>query len=323
MALYLSGCALTARRGAGYTRQVREKSNEVGRPIFGLCQTGRDRRSEREDGSHRTRVDLKLEQRENQEAVARPAGDGKTRFFVNEDKERYVRAMFAGIAPRYDLLNTILSFNQHKAWRRLAVRMAQVRPGDCCLDICTGTGDFAVDLARAVGPTGRVLGADFCEPMIRSGLGKIARAPGGRIAMMIANAEALPYASDRFDIATVGFGVRNVAHLERAVCEMARVIRPGGRVVILEFTRPRPSWYRPLVDFYLSAILPRIGGLISRREAYTYLPESMRTFVVREELAAIMERAGLRDIQMRDLNFGTVCIHLGTKATESPSHHSA
>lgn len=230
------------------------------------------------------------------------------------DKEKYVRAMFSDIAPKYDLLNSVLSFNQHKGWRRLAVHLARVRAGDHCLDVCTGTGDFAVDLARAVGETGRVAASDFCEPMVRNGLGKTGRASGAPIAMMVANAEALPYPSNAFDVVTVGFGVRNVAHLEQAVREMARVARPGGRVVILEFNRPRPVWYRPFIDFYLFHVLPRIGGLFQRKEAYTYLPESMKLFVSREELIAIMERVGLRDVEVRDLNFGTVCIHLGVKA---------
>ncbi len=233
------------------------------------------------------------------------------------DKERYVREMFAAIAPQYDRLNAILSFNQHKAWRRLTVRLAQVKAGDQCLDVCTGTGDFAVDLARTVGATGRVIGADFCEPMIRSGLDKTARTTGGPITMMVANAEALPYPAERFDVATVGFGIRNVAHIDRAVREMARVVKPGGRVAILEFNRPQNRWYKPFVDFYLFHVLPRIGGLLSRREAYTYLPESMKQFVSREELTAIMQQAGLRDIQVRDLNFGTVCIHLGTRPPDA------
>ena len=233
------------------------------------------------------------------------------------DKEPYVRDMFAAIAPQYDRLNAILSFNQHKAWRRLTVRLAGVKPGDHCLDVCTGTGDFAVDLARAVGAKGSVVGADFCEPMIRNGLDKTAQASAqtqyGPITMMVANAEALPYSAAQFDVVTVGFGVRNVAHLARAVCEMARVVKSGGRVAILEFNRPRPSWYKPFIDFYLFHILPWIGGRLSRREAYTYLPESMKRFVSREELVAVMEQAGLRDVQVRDLNFGTVCIHLGVK----------
>ena len=232
------------------------------------------------------------------------------------DKEHYVRDMFAAIAPQYDKLNAILSFNQHNAWRRLAVKMAGVKPGDTCLDVCTGTGAFAIDLSRTVGSKGQVIGADFCEPMIMNGLNNTARAslpPNGPITMMVANAECLPYPSDRFDAVTVGFGVRNVAHLDRAVSEMARVAKPGGRVAILEFNRPRDVWYKPFVDFYLFRVLPRIGGLLSRREAYTYLPESMKHFVSREVLVAVMEQAGLRDIQVRDLNFGTVCIHLGVK----------
>jgi demethylmenaquinone methyltransferase/2-methoxy-6-polyprenyl-1,4-benzoquinol methylase len=234
------------------------------------------------------------------------------------DKERYVRDMFAAIAPQYDRLNAILSFSRHKSWRRLAVRLAGVRPGDRCLDVCTGTGDFAIDLSNTVGPAGQVVGADFCEPMIRTGLPKTIRtglpdSNCGPITLMVANAESLPYPTAAFDAVTVGFGVRNVARLDRAVAEMARVVRPGGRVVILEFNRPRPSWYRPFIDFYLFRVLPRIGGLFSRREAYTYLPESMKQFVSRETLSEIMQTAGLRDVQVHDLNFGTVCIHLGTK----------
>ncbi len=238
------------------------------------------------------------------------------------DKETYVRAMFAGIAPQYDRMNALLSFNQHKAWRRLAVRLSGAKAGDPCLDVCTGTGDFAIDLAAAVGTTGRVIGADFCEPMIRSGLDKTARA-AAPITMMVANAEALPYPSESFAVATVGFGVRNVAHLDRAISEMARVVRPGGRVVVLEFNRPENCWYKPFVDFYLFHVLPQLGGLFSRREAYTYLPESMKYFVSRQELARTMTAAGLRDIEIRNLNFGTVCIHVGVKPAEMPAAQGA
>jgi demethylmenaquinone methyltransferase / 2-methoxy-6-polyprenyl-1,4-benzoquinol methylase len=253
--------------------------------------------------------------------IAPPEGGASARSSLPApgEKERYVRAMFAGIAPRYDLLNSILSFNRHKSWRRLAVRLARVQPGDTCLDVCTGTGDFAVDLARVAGVTGHVIGSDFCEPMIRNGQAKVSHAVGAPIRMMVANAESLPYPDTYFDVVTVGFGVRNVAHLDRAVSEMARVTKPGGRVVILEFNRPPDVWYKPFVDFYLFHVLPRIGGLLSRREAYTYLPESMKQFVSREALASCMQAAGLRDIQVVNLNFGTVCIHLGTRSEEALS----
>lgn len=234
-------------------------------------------------------------------------------------KAHYVRSMFASIASRYDLLNTILSFNQHHTWRRLTVKLLRVQPGQFCLDVCTGTGDFAIELARATGAQGRVIGADFCEPMIRNGQGKICGQGGGVVRMTVADAECLPYASDLFDVVTVGFGVRNVVDLEKAVAEMARVVKPGGRVGILEFNRPPAVWYRPLVDFYLFQVLPRVGGLFSRRDAYTYLPESMKHFVSREELASCMARAGLEDIRIHDLNFGTVCIHIGVKRTEPRS----
>ena len=262
-------------------------------------------------------------------AVRKTKGEGTgqqatERSLFTGDKEQYVRAMFAGIAPQYDRLNAILSFRQDRAWRRRAVRMAKAAPGNRCLDVCTGTGDFAVELASVVGERGQVIASDFCAPMIHNGLDKVRRAQAkptsGPITMMVANAECLPYPSNAFDVVTVGFGVRNVARLDKAVSELARVARPGGRVAILEFNRPPiGAWYKPLVDFYLFQILPRIGGLLSSRDAYTYLPYSMKQFVSREELSSLMERAGLREIVVRDLNFGTVVIHLGTKPLANQS----
>ena len=223
--------------------------------------------------------------------------------------------MFTAVAPQYDRLNAILSFNQHKSWRRIAVKMAQIKAGDICLDVCTGTGDFAVNIAKVAGKDGRVVASDFCEPMIRNGLAKTLSAPGAPIEMMVANAEYLPYPESIFHVATVGFGIRNVAHIDRAINEMTRVVKPGGKVVILEFNRPQNRLIKPFVDFYLFQILPRIGGILSRKEAYRYLPESMKKFVSRQELTQIMVHSGLTDIMIRDLNFGTVCIHIGTKSS--------
>lgn len=228
------------------------------------------------------------------------------------DKAEYVRQMFAGIADRYDLLNSVLSFSRHKSWRRYAVRLSRLKPGDSALDVCTGTGDFAIDLYRAAGPNGTVTGCDFCIPMVRLGQNKVRR-KGAKIGMMVADALKLPYRSNRFDCATVGFGIRNVADARQALAEMARVVRPGGRVVCLEFNQPKSRLLRGPVHFYESRILPRIGALLSRSEAYSYLPKSILAFHTREELAAIMESVGLQDIQVHDLNFGVVCIHVGVK----------
>lgn len=229
------------------------------------------------------------------------------------DKAEHVREMFASIAHRYDLLNAILSFSRHKAWRRYAVRLAHLRPGDCALDICTGTGDFAIDLYRVVGPGGLVVGSDFCAPMLQRGVAKVRRASEGNIRLMLGDALRLPYRSRSFDAVTVGFGIRNVTDIQQAFSEMARVAKPGGRLVCLEFNEPRSRFWRPLVRFYEIKVLPCIGALLSRREAYTYLPESIQAFHSREELTQMMEKAGWTDVRVHDLNFGSVCIHRGVR----------
>lgn len=230
------------------------------------------------------------------------------------DKAEYVRAMFAGIAPRYDLLNSVLSFRRHLAWRREAVRMARVAPGERALDICAGTGDFAIDLYRASGASGLVAASDFCEPMLRLGKPKTDRVSGGAIQLAVADALRLPYRDRTFDCVTVGFGIRNVADIAGAFREMARVLRPGGRAVCLEFNRPRNAFLRAVIGFYEGWILPRIGGMLSKREAYEYLRHSIQRFHSREELSRLMFDAGFRNIKIRDLNFGSVCIHMGERA---------
>jgi demethylmenaquinone methyltransferase/2-methoxy-6-polyprenyl-1,4-benzoquinol methylase len=235
--------------------------------------------------------------------------------YYTGDKSEYVRDMFASIAHRYDLLNSILSFNRHYSWRRKAVKLARLHPGNAALDVCTGTGDFAIDLFHAVGPTGRVVGSDFCAPMLRLGKQKTDAVSNGRVAMVVADAQALPYRSGEFDCVTVGFGIRNVADTQRAFSEMARVAKPGGRVVCLEFNTPKNPFIRRIVQFYELRVLPRIGSLLSKSEAYTYLPKSIQAFHSREELARMMTAAGLSDIRIYDLNLGSVCIHIGTKTS--------
>jgi len=237
--------------------------------------------------------------------------------YYTGDKSEYVREMFADIAHRYDLLNSILSFNRHYSWRRKAVRLARLSPGDSALDVCTGTGDFAIELYRAVGEEGKVIGSDFCAPMVALGKEKTNAVSDGRINMMVADAQALPYCGDLFDCVTVGFGIRNVADTQRAFNEMSRVTKPGGRVVCLEFNSPRNPILRSAVRFYEMKILPRIGAMLSKSEAYTYLPKSIQAFHSREDLVRIMNNAGLNDVGVYDLNLGSVCIHIGTKTARS------
>lgn len=229
------------------------------------------------------------------------------------EKPVYVREMFDAIAPRYDLLNSVLSVRLHHRWRRFAAREASLKPGGAALDVCTGTGDFAFELARHVGPTGFVTGTDFSLPMLQYGEAKRVRA-ADRVQLALADTQCLPFASNTFDAVTVGFGIRNVADVERGVREMARVTRPGGRVVILEFTQPKQPILAALYRFYSFRVMPFLGGLVSgRRSAYEYLPSSVEAFYTREALADVMNKVGLTDVRVFDLNLGTVAVHRGIK----------
>ena len=225
-----------------------------------------------------------------------------------------IRSMFAGIAPRYDLLNHLLSANRDRGWRTATVAAAEARPGDPVLDVCTGTGDLALEWERTLGPGSAVVGTDFCEPMVRLGREKAARA-GSRVRLGVADTLRLPFPDGRFAAVTVGFGIRNVADLAAGVREMARVARPGGRVVILEFTRPSNPAFRFLYYVYFLLLLPLLGNLVSgsRQNAYGYLPRSVLSFPDRTRLSRIMEESGLRSVQVRDLSLGIVTVHVGVK----------
>jgi demethylmenaquinone methyltransferase/2-methoxy-6-polyprenyl-1,4-benzoquinol methylase len=228
-----------------------------------------------------------------------------------QEKSRYVRSMFDDIANRYDLLNSLLSAGIHHRWREFATRCALLGPGDRALDVCSGTGDWAVLLRKAVGPTGSVYGTDFSLPMLRNGDAKFASADAPRVQ---GDAVHLPFASGTFQAATVAFGIRNVADIAGALAEMARVLAPGGRVVCLEFAEPHDGPFRVFYRNYAKYVMPRVGGAISgRRDAYAYLPESVQRFHSREELSRLMQGAGLMDVRYVDLTFGLVCVHVGVK----------
>jgi demethylmenaquinone methyltransferase/2-methoxy-6-polyprenyl-1,4-benzoquinol methylase len=227
-------------------------------------------------------------------------------------EEPQVRAMFDRIASFYDVMNSVMTAGLHHRWRARAADLARVGPGARVLDVATGTGDLAVELRRRVGPEGEVVGTDFSEEMLARARQKAA-AGGLDIAFEWGNALELPYASDHFDAATVGFGARNFSDLDRGLTEMTRVVRPGGRVVVLEITTPTKP---PLSTFYrlwFDTVVPVIGRLTGEEEAYTYLPSSVRRFPGPHELAATMDRAGLADISYVLTAGGIIAIHAGTK----------
>ncbi|MBA3585538.1 MAG: ubiquinone/menaquinone biosynthesis methyltransferase [Gemmatimonadetes bacterium] len=223
--------------------------------------------------------------------------------------------MFDRIAGFYDVMNSVMTAGLHHGWRRRAADLAGVGPGDRVLDVATGTGDLALELAGRVGPGGEVVGSDFSEAMLDRARAKCADGRGGGgapVRFEWGNALALPYADDEFAAATVGFGARNFSDLERGLGEMARVVRPGGRVVVLEITTPtRP----PLSTFYrvwFDRVVPALGRLTSEDVAYSYLPESVKRFPGPHELAAAMDRSGLCDIRYVLTAGGIIALHSGT-----------
>jgi demethylmenaquinone methyltransferase/2-methoxy-6-polyprenyl-1,4-benzoquinol methylase len=229
-------------------------------------------------------------------------------------KHAYVQRMFSAIAPRYDLLNRLLSLGIDRGWRRAAVRALawDRRPEGRYLDLCAGTLDVSATLASRDGFAGHVLAADFAEPMLRAGAGK---GPAGRIAPVVADALSLPMADASCDGAIVAFGIRNVARLEDGLAEVARVLRPGARFVILEISTPASPLIRTAYLTYFTRILPRIGGLISgHATAYHYLPESVAHFPEGDALAGMMRDAGFTNVSWRRLTFGIAALHVGEKA---------
>jgi len=229
------------------------------------------------------------------------------------EKRAYVKRIFSEIAPRYDLLNHVLSLNIDRRWRRKAIARLEVERDQAgrYLDLCAGTMDVAVEISRLPGFRGLVVGADFAEPMLKAGAGKIS---GSGITPVTADAVQLPIASGQLAGAIVAFGIRNVAGLDEALREALRILVPGGRFVILEFSTPRIRVLRILYQLYFHHVLPLIGRLISgHRTAYKYLPRSVANFPVEEELARRMEAAGFAKVSWRSLSFGVAAIHVAER----------
>jgi len=225
-----------------------------------------------------------------------------------------VNRMFDRIAAHYDAMNSVMTAGLHHRWRHRAAARAELREGDSALDVCCGTGDLALELARQVGPAGSVVGCDFSEQMLELARAKAAQRGATAVRFEWADALRLPYDDASFDAAAVGFGVRNLADLDRGLEEMARVLKPGGRLVILEITQPaRP----PLSIFYslwFDRLVPLLGALAGDRDAYSYLPESVRSFPSPRGLAERMDAAGLERIRVTVLAGGIIAIHSGRRS---------
>lgn len=231
------------------------------------------------------------------------------------EHSRAVKAMFSGIAPRYDLLNHVLSLNIDRSWRRRVKRELKhtlADPDALVLDVACGTGDLSSELQSDSNAT--VIGTDFCRPMLAIAAAK--NVPAGlEIEYVEADAMQMPFADGNFDAVTIAFGLRNLPNFENGLIELLRVLKPGGRLVVLECSHPRLPVFRQAYEFYFSTLLPRIGGLVSgSNSAYQYLPQSVSKFPDQQTLATLMEQVGFVDVRYQDLTGGIAALHSGAKA---------
>jgi len=219
--------------------------------------------------------------------------------------------MFDRVAGHYDALNSVMTAGLHHRWRERAADRAGLSPGDSALDVCCGTGDLALALAGRTGPGGSVVGCDFSEPMLDLAREKARRHSATGVRFEWADALSLPYDAGRFDAVTVGFGVRNLADLDRGLNEMARVLRPGGRLVVLEITQPTRPPLSTFFSLWFDRVVPLLGAFSADSDAYSYLPESVRSFPSPGRLAEMMDLSGLTQIRWTLLAGGIIAIHSG------------
>jgi demethylmenaquinone methyltransferase / 2-methoxy-6-polyprenyl-1,4-benzoquinol methylase len=230
---------------------------------------------------------------------------------VAVSKAEAVRAMFTRIAGRYDLMNSLMTGGRHHAWRRLAAAAVADAPVGLALDLATGTGDLALAV-RAAGRERPIVAVDFSEAMLRHARAKLHARGASSVTLLAADALALPFADKTFACVTSAFLLRNLADLETGLAEMRRVTLPGGLVAALEITRPELPGWDAVFGLYFNRLVPLIGAAVARdRAAYTYLPRSVERFVTPRQLAALMERSGLRDVRYRRLALGTIALHVG------------
>ncbi len=231
------------------------------------------------------------------------------------EKARKVADVFHSVAGRYDLMNDVLSGGMHRLWKRFTIEMSGVRPGNRVLDIAGGTGDLTARFSRLVGSQGQVVLADINDSMLKVGRDRLLdRGVSGNVQFVQANAECLPFPDNHFDVVTIAFGLRNVTHKEQAIACMLRVLKPGGRLLVLEFSKPRNQLLNKLYDVYSFNFMPLAGKLITRdADSYRYLAESIRMHPDQETLKAMMEQQGFARVTYHNMTGGIVALHRGVK----------
>ncbi|MGG0822905.1 demethylmenaquinone methyltransferase [Paenibacillus turicensis] len=233
----------------------------------------------------------------------------------SKPKEEFVHDVFESIAHKYDVMNDILSFRRHKAWRKFTMKKMNMSQGDSAIDLCCGTCDWTISMAQA--SRGPITGLDFSENMLAVGKSKVQQQGLNDVITLVqGNAMALPFDDNTFDYATIGFGLRNVPDLKQVLSEMKRVVKPGGMVVCLELSKPTWQPFKGLYYFYFKNLLPMLGKIFAKRyEQYKWLPDSLVQFPGREELLQIFQETGLQQVQAYPLTGGIAALHIGTKET--------
>jgi demethylmenaquinone methyltransferase/2-methoxy-6-polyprenyl-1,4-benzoquinol methylase len=228
------------------------------------------------------------------------------------EKAKHVRGVFDSVAPKYDLMNDLMSMGLHRAWKRFTVLVANIREGYQVLDIAGGTGDLALAFSKKVGKSGRVVHTDINEAMLRTGRDRLLDA-GVSLPTMVCDAERLPFPSNHFDVVSVAFGLRNMTHKDIALAEMNRVIKPGGKLLVLEFSKVAPPLEK-FYDWYSFRVLPNLGKIVAGDDAsYRYLAESIRMHPGQNELKAMMQKSGFGHVDYHNLTGGLVALHVGIK----------